>query len=144
MSDFGCYDLDMKRILRLFVFHVFALWLVSELFGALQIQGGVVGILSAGVVLTALMLLVRPILKVLIIPINFITFGIAGWFINAIILFLLTMVLPEVIVREYTFPGFQYLGFVIPSIKFNYLVSFLLVSVSITAIANILRTISEE
>jgi putative membrane protein len=126
------------------VFHVFALWLVSELFGALQISGGVVGILTAGLLLTLLMLLIRPILKILFIPINFITFGIAGWFINAVILFLLTIIMPEVIVREYSFPGFQYLGFVIPSIKFNYLVSFLLVSISITLIANLLRSISEE
>lgn len=134
----------MKYFLRVFLFHVFSLWIVTSVYGGLIIQGGVTGILTAGLMLAGLMVVVKPIFKILFIPINFITFGIASWFINATLLFLLTLLLPEVIVREYTFPGFNYMGFVIPSISFNYLASLVISSVSITALVHILYGVSEN
>lgn len=134
----------MKYLLRLFIFNVFALWLVSELYGGLIISGGVGNIFTAGLVLSGLMFIVKPILKILFIPINFITFGIGNWFINVVILFLLTIILPAVIIREYTFPGLSWQGFMIPSINFNYFWSMVIISVSLTTITHIIHGISEQ
>jgi uncharacterized membrane protein YvlD (DUF360 family) len=134
----------MKRLLRVFLFHIFALWLVTALYGGLVIQGGVLGIFTAGAVLSLLMLIVKPVLKILFIPVNFITFGLANWCINITLLFLLTLVLPEVIVREYTFAGLSWQGFVIPSVKFTYILSLILSSIGITFVVHLLYGISES
>lgn len=133
----------MKYILRVYLFNTFALLLVKELFPALLIEGGVLTVLFAGIVLTILMLVVKPVLKILLIPINFITFGLANWCINVVILYLLTLILPEVIVRQYVFPGLSWQGFVIPSMELNYLMSLFIVSVSLTLFAHILHGVSE-
>lgn len=133
----------MKYLLRLFLFNIFALWFVKELFGGLVINGGIQTILLAGLVLTLLMFIVKPILKILFIPINFITFGLANWFINVAILILLTFIVPAVIIREYTFPGLSWQGFMIPSINFSYLWSLIIASVSITTTTHIIHGISE-
>lgn len=134
----------MKYLLRLFIFHVFALWFVSEVYGGLTISGGLINILGAGLILTGLMFIIRPILKILFIPINFITFGLANWFINVTILFILTLLMPAVIVQEYLFPGLSWQGFMIPSINFNYFWSLIIVSASLTIVTNTIHGISEH
>lgn len=134
----------MKYLLRLFIFHVFALWFISELYGGLVIQDGIFNVLTAGFVLTGLMFVVKPMLKILFIPINFITFGLANWFINVTILFLLTLILPAVIIREYMFPGLSWQGFMIPSINFNYFWSLVIISVGITTTTHIIHGLSEH
>jgi uncharacterized membrane protein YvlD (DUF360 family) len=133
----------MKYLLRLFIFNVFALWFVSELYGGLVISGGIGQILVAGFVLTLLMYIVKPILKILFIPINFITFGVGNWFINVAIFLLLTFILPEVIIREYLFPGLSWQGFMIPSINFSYIWSLVIVSIAITITTHIIHGVSE-
>lgn len=134
----------MKYILRVFLFNVFAIWFVKELYGGFVVNGGPGMVLTAGVVLSILMLIVKPILKILFIPINFITFGIGNWFINVAILLLLTVILPEVIVREYMFPGLSWQGFMIPSMKFSYVWSLIIASISLTVIAHMLHGVSEN
>ena len=60
----------MKHIVRVFLFNVFALWLSSQILPTITAPGGVSVILFAGLVLSILMLIVHPILKILFIPIN--------------------------------------------------------------------------
>lgn len=134
----------MKYLVRVFLFNVFALWFVREIYGGLVIDGGVQSIFIAALVLSVLMLIVKPILKILFIPINFITFGLGNWLINTVILLLLALLIPAVIIQEYTFPGLSWQGFMIPSIKFSYLWSLIIISVSLTVIAHLLHGVSEH
>lgn len=134
----------MKYLVRVFLFNIFALWFVREIYGGLVIDGGVQSVLLAAFVLSVLMIIVKPILKILFIPINFITFGLGNWLINTVILLILTLLIPAVIVQEYMFPGLSWQGFMIPSIKFNYVWSLLIISVSLTAIAHLLHGVSEQ
>lgn len=134
----------MKHLLRIFIFHVFSLWSVKEIYPGFTVLGGLPMIFTAGLVLSLLMLIVKPILKILFIPINFITFGIAGLFINVVVIYLLTLLMPEVIIRSYNFPGLSWAGFVIPSVNLSYLWSLIIVSVLITFISHFLHDMSES
>jgi len=78
------------------------------------------------------------------IPINIITFGLLSWFINVIVLYLLTMFVPDVSVQAWRFPGVSVAGFVVPPLSFSYVVSLILVSLSVTFFANLLHDISEH
>lgn len=106
-------------------------------------NGSLWTIFTAGLVLSLLMLIVKPILKILFIPINFLTFGIAGLFINVVVVYLLTLLMPEVIIRAFVFPGLSWGGFVIPSVNLSYLWSLVIVSVLITVISHFLHDVSE-
>lgn len=134
----------MKYLLRLFLFNVFALWLTSELIPGVIVHGEWYLLLLAGAVLSVLMLIVKPMLKILFIPINLITFGLLSWVINVIVIYLLTFVLPEIEIQPWTFPGLTWSGFVIPPVHFNYVLTLIIVSVTITLFSNVLHGISEE
>lgn len=134
----------MKHLIRVFLFNVFALWLTSEWVPAVVVPGGWQTILFAGFTLSILMLLVTPILKILFIPINIITFGLLSWCIDVIVMYLLTVFVPEIRVQAFVFPGVVWSGFVIPKIQVSYLMALVLTSFSISTITNILHSVSEE
>lgn len=134
----------MKYLLRVFLFHSFSLWLVSQIFPALVIDGGWQVLLFAGLILSLLMLLVAPLLRILFIPINLLTFGLLSWFINVIVIYLLTIFVPGVQVVAWTFPGATMAGFVVPPIAFSSFIAFILVSLSISMLVNFLHDVSEH
>ncbi|MCL4360698.1 phage holin family protein [Patescibacteria group bacterium] len=133
----------MKHIVRVFLFAMFALWLTSQIFPTIVIAGSWQTLLVAGAIFALLMLFVHPMLKILFIPINIITFGLLSWLINVIVLWLLTVFVPAVEVRPWQFPGYSVGGFVIPAISFSYPLALILSSLSITFISNILHDVSE-
>jgi uncharacterized membrane protein YvlD (DUF360 family) len=133
----------MKYIARVFLFNVFALWFTSQIFPGFKIQGSWQSVIIAGIVLSILMIFIRPILKILFIPINILTFGVLSWFVNVIVLYLLTVLLTEVEILPWVFMRTDYYGFVIPEIHFSYFVTLILSAISITFFSNLLHNISE-
>ena len=131
-------------MVRVFVFSVFGLWFASQLLPTLILSDGWQALFQAGFALSLLMLIVRPLLKILFIPINLITFGLLSWFINVIVIYLLTIFVPSVVIRAWTFPGISYFGFVIPSIYVSYSLALIISSLLVTFITNLLHSISEE
>ncbi len=134
----------MKYLLRVFLFNTFSLWLVSQIIPAMVVAGEWPTLLFAGFILSILMLLVAPLLRILFIPINIITFGLRSWAVNVIVLYLLTVFVAEVTISPWTFPGASWAGFVIPSIDLSYTVSLIVVSLAVSFLANVLRDISEH
>ena len=131
--------------MRDFVFHVFSLWLASQLLPAILIVGSWINFFIAGFVLTILVYIVQPFLKILFIPINLITFGLLSWFVHVIILYLLTLFVPEIImIQAYTLPGGNYAGFVVPPIHLNYITALIAAALLITAIAETTRNFSQD
>ena len=134
----------MKKILRSFFFHVFSLWFSSQIIPGLVIQNAWPGILMAGLVLSLLMFIVKPVLKIIFIPINMLTFGLVAWFVNVIVIYLLTVLVPEVEIVAWIFNGLSYAGFNIPEIKFTYFMSLVTVSLSVTFFGNMLDNLSDN
>lgn len=134
----------MKYLVRVFLFNSFSLWFVSQILPALTINGGWQVLLFAGFILSILMLLVAPILKILFIPINIITFGLLSWFINVIVLYLLTVFVSDVSIHAWRFPGYAWAGFTVPPMALSYVVSLILVSLSVTFFSNLLHDVSEH
>ncbi len=133
----------MKSLIRSLLFHAFALWLTTQIVPGITVGGGWQGILMTAVVLSLLMLLVKPLLKILFIPINFMTFGLLSWAVNVVVVYLLTFLAPGVHVNPWTYPGAEFSGFVIPPMQISYLLSLTLVTVSIALITNILDHVSQ-
>lgn len=134
----------MKHLIRVFLFSVFALWLTSQILPGIMISGGWQTILFAGFILSLLMLIVAPLLKILFIPINILTFGLLAWLVNVIVMYLLTLVVPEIQITTWAFSGWSWAGFVIPSFKIGYFLSLVVTSLMIATITDILHYVSEE
>lgn len=134
----------MKHIIRVFLFNVFALWFSSQLLPTMVIPQGWQTMIFAGFTLSMLMLIVQPILKILFIPINILTFGLLSWVINVIVIYLLTIFVPEISIQLWAFPGARWAGFVIPRIHFTYITALIASSLLITIITDVLHYVSED
>ncbi len=134
----------MHYLIRVFLFNVFGLWLTRELLPFFVINGNWQTILSAAAVLSLLMLLVQPLLKILFIPINIITFGLLSWLINVIVLFLLTVFVDEVTITDWSFPGWYWSGFSLPAGHISYPLAMVIASLTITLLTNFLHDVSEK
>lgn len=134
----------MKHFIRVYVFNVFAIWMTTQIFPALKIHGPLSIVLLAGLIFSGLVIFVKPLLKILFIPINLLTFGLLAWTINVILLYALTFFVPEVTVSSWVFPGIQLFGFVIPKIDISYWPALVLSSFFITLISNFLHDLTEK
>src|SRR3989344_1075731 len=104
----------MKSILRLFLSSLAGLWACQSFISGFKITGGLENLFIASGALTLIYLIAKPILKILLLPINLLSLGFFGWIINVAILYLLTKLVPYVIVSGWHFPGFEYKGILIP------------------------------
>jgi putative membrane protein len=68
-------------------------------------------LIIASIVLTLLQKIVRPVLKILFLPINIITLGVFAWVINVIILWLAVLLVPGFHVDQVVLAGVHLGGF---------------------------------
>ncbi len=124
----------MKTILRAIFLNLVTLYLVTLFYSGLAIANEVKTFLAAAIVWTLLNKVVKPIIKLLLLPINLITLGLFSWVVNVITLFLLSYFIRGVQILPYTFPGISWNGFVIPQMDFNLFVSYVITSLILSLV----------
>lgn len=97
------------------------------------VKGGAPTYIIGGLILSVMLVTIKPILNLISLPLNLITLGLFSFFVNSIILYLLTVFLPNITITPFTFTGYEFAGFIIPQIYFNSLMAFV-VSASILSI----------
>lgn len=134
-------------MLKLFVLNiaieVLAIFLLTQILPGVEVKGGLVTLLIAGFSLTILDLIVKPILNIISFPINLLTLGFFSIITNAIILYLLTVFVPNVIIKEFTFEGGTYGGVTVSEMEFTALMTFIIASVSLSVIVTIINWLIE-
>ena len=132
----------MKSISRLFLSSLAGLWVTQSLLSGFKITGGLENLFVASGALTLIYLIAKPILKILLLPINLLSLGFFGWIINVAILYLLTKLVPYITVSAWHFPGFTYQGILIPQYNLNQMMVFVLVSFLLSFVVNFLSWLS--
>lgn len=111
----------MKKHLRVFFFSIFALWVVKSILPGVSYSGGFHTLVWAALVLTLVNIVIRPLINLLLLPINLITLGSFRWLVNVATLYLVTVFVPQLKISGFLFTGFSFNGFTAPQI---YLTSF--------------------
>lgn len=106
----------VKKYLKLLLINSTSIWLVSQVVAGLTLQGGIQVLFTAGLVLTLVNLAIRPLINLLLLPINLITLGAFRWLVNVLVLWLVTLIVPQFKIDAFMFPGFAWQGFIIPSL----------------------------
>jgi len=127
----------IKKYLRFFLINLFALWLVAYIFTGVSFTGGWQTLALAALVLTLLGTLIKPLIKLLLLPINLITLGTFRWLINVITLWLVTIIVPQFEIRGFLFEGVNYQGFTIPSFYLATFWAFVLTSLVISLVTTL-------
>ena len=134
----------MKNILKSFLINAVALYVLTVIVPAFRIGGGLNSFLTAGATLTVLNILVKPILNLLLLPINLLTLGFFRWASSVLIIWLLTKLTPGLSISNYNFQGFSYQGFIIPPAHFNVLWTLIIGSFMMSIITTFLDWILNE
>lgn len=115
----------MKSLIRNTTVNSFALYLISVVLAGVVISGGLATYLAGGLALSIMNVTVRPALSILSLPLNLLTLGLFSFFSNAIILYLLVVLIPSIKINAFTLEGFSFVGFVVPDIYFNSLFAYI-------------------
>lgn len=86
---------------------------------------------------------VDPIFSLVLLPINFLTFGLVSLILNAGLIFALINFLPDFYILPYNFPGADIDGIILPAIAFSRITTIILIAAVFTIIQKILQIIFE-
>lgn len=129
----------MKSIIRRVTYYSAALFVTSQVLEGVRVNGGLGTYIIGGIVLSILFLLIKPILSIITLPLNIITLGLFSFLTNAIILYLLTILIPNISISAFKFNGFSFLGFVIPQFLINNFFAFVIASILLSIIVGFLK-----
>ncbi len=131
----------MKTLLRALVYTIFSLYLTQMLVPGFNVKGGLAILAGSAAVFTALNFLLKPILKIIFLPINFITLGLFSSVINILILYILIYFVPQIKMTAWRFSGFYFQGFSVPPLQFTKLMTVILASFVISVSMTLLNWI---
>ncbi len=114
----------MKKIFRHFTVDTLTLYAVSLFTLGLVFEKGLITVLLAGAGLTIASLLARPVINLLLLPINLITFNLFKWVSSAVALYLVTLVVPGFKITRFHFVGMSSNLFIIPSFSLEGVLSY--------------------
>lgn len=126
----------MKKVLRHFVVNTFILYIVSQIASGLHFENGLETVVIAGVGLTVASLLVKPIINLLLLPINLITFNLFKWVSSAIALYLVTLVVPGFKITGFVFAGFSSQWLDLPAISLSGFIAYVAFSFIFSLLAS--------
>lgn len=131
----------MKTIVKHFIIYTVTLYLLRLVFGGMEFENGITTIVVTGAVLTVTGMLIKPLINLLILPINLVTFGLFKWASFAITLYLVTLLVSGFKIKEFLFPGFSTYWFSIPPIALTGLFAFLAFSFIISFVSSTIYSV---
>lgn len=134
----------MKGLLRRFLFYTIALFATTQFLAGFHLSGGLQIYIITGIILSFMMVILKPVLNLISMPLNIITFGFASFLVNVVILFLLTVFVAQVSVEPFTLPGISFAGFAIPPIGLNKWFAYLVASLVLSAVYSILTWVTTD
>lgn len=119
----------MKSLFRAILTTILSILVLSWFLPAVSVTNTVT-LLLAGTVLALLNTLVRPVLKLLLLPINILTLGLLGWLINILMIY----------VAMWLVPGFSIAPISLLGIQFNEFWSVVLVSILMSLVGSFFQS----
>jgi len=120
------------RIIKRFVISTASIYIVSLVTSGMVFAKGYETIALAGAAVALSSLIVKPVINLLILPLNLITFGLFRWVTYAVTLYLVTLVVPGFSINSFSFVGFSSYWFSIPAFGLGGLLALLAFSLSIS------------
>lgn len=133
----------MKKTLKITLLLSFALTLQNQIWGNLSFDQPLITLVKVAFVLMVFELLLKPIIKILLIPINILTLGFFRIVINTLGFYLASFIFIDFKVNPISIQSFIWQGFTIPSIYFSgfwaYVVSSTTTNFILSLFKNILK-----
>lgn len=128
----------MRRLLRTIILNTAVIFFAALVLPGLSYSNNFQVLILAAVALGLVNLVVRPIVKLVTLPINLLTLGIFSWVVNVLMLYLVTRLIPGFSVSAFHFDGLIYQGLTIQPMEVTTLWSYILSSFVISVLTSIL------
>lgn len=106
----------MTSLLKLVVGNGAGLYILTKIFTAFRIDETLKVYVIAAVTLSLLQTLVRPLLELILLPVNLLTLGMFRWVSSVAVLWLMVKLVPGISVIPYHFAGFSSRGIMVPAL----------------------------
>ena len=123
----------IRLFFRTISINLLGIYLASQILsGIIVYVGGISTLFIAALVVAVGNLFVRPVINLLLLPVNLITLGMFRWVSNLVILFLTTRIIANLQIRPFDYAGIN-LGFlIIPVIHFSPFMAFVVATITLT------------
>jgi putative membrane protein len=115
----------MKRILRYFVISTVAIFLTSSIASGLRFEKGLETLLYTGLGLTLASVIAKPIINLLLLPVNLVTFGLFRWVSAVAVLYIVSFIVPGFSISNFHFGGYTSMWIELPAIAFTGFLAYL-------------------
>ena len=99
--------------------------------------------LETAAVLTLSMMLIKPLIQIISLPITLLTLGLFSFVINAGILFLVTKLVHGIVIYPFVLQSFSYKTVSTPPLSLNLLFACIFISFSLSVLVTLLRVITK-
>ncbi|MDD4937651.1 MAG: phage holin family protein [Candidatus Shapirobacteria bacterium] len=124
----------MKKIFRFTLLLTFSLIATNQIWQNIYFQNIPLTIIKIAFVLSIFEIILKPIVKILLLPINILTLGTFRIIINTFGLYLVTFLFQDIQINNINYPPSIILGFQIPELQFNNFFAYLITSFTISFI----------
>ena len=126
----------MKGILRTVIIETFSLYLVSRIAQGMSFGGSFATYFITGLAMALISIFAKPIINILLLPINLVTFGLFRWLSSSVILYIVTLLVKDFKILYFTFSGYTNNLIDIPYIHFEGILAFISFSFIISLITS--------
>ena len=130
----------MKSPIRSLLVNGAVFWLLAKFTPAVVVEDTKSLVLIA-ISLTLVNLTIKPVLKLITLPLNIITLGLFSWAYTLVALYLAIWAIPGVYITGFVFPGFSGMGFTVPTVEFSRLTTLATVSVALSLVERVVKQI---
>jgi len=131
----------MKHLLKSIIITSAAFYIAYTLIPSIKIGPDPKNILLVIGGLFVIFQAINPIFSLVLLPINFLTFGLLTLILNVAFVFALVKFIPEFTIVAYNFPGSYLQGFIIPAAHFNQITTTILIALVITVVQRFLHLV---
>lgn len=128
----------IRRAIKYFLVSCVALYLVSLFTSGMIFEKGTTTLILAGIALATASLVVKPIISVLLLPLNLVTLGLFRWVSYAVTFYIITLIVPGFKILEFSFKGYSPYWINIPPVYLKGILAYVVFSLIISLISSIL------
>lgn len=125
----------MRTIIKTIVFNAVAIYFLSLVYPGVKFSNPET-LFYAALTFGFLNIFVKPILKLLTFPLNVLTFGLFSSLLNVLMIYLVTLMVPNFSILPFSLGSFNLGGISFPSLYFSTFWAYFTVSLSLSVVVN--------
>ena len=128
----------IRNALKHFIINSVAIYLVSIAISGMVFADGVNTIILTGTALAVTSLIIKPVINILLLPLNLVTFGFFRWVGYAVALYIVTLLVPGFKIAGFAFNGLSTYWISIPAVSLQGILAFVAFSFALALTSSVI------